>query len=77
MIPTPNARSTTTPSFSILPKSPISVIQIDLRHSKLASASLGQVLLDLNIDIALILILPLNLNEQWLPKKKENNTNGI
>ena len=32
----------------------LSIIQINLRHSKLASAALSQLLLGLNIDIALI-----------------------
>lgn len=46
---------TVTPSKPRLPlPSPLKCIQINLRHSKTASASLAQVMLDLDIDIALV-----------------------
>ncbi|KZR97225.1 Uncharacterized protein APZ42_008023, partial [Daphnia magna] len=46
---------TVIPSKPRLPlPSPLKCIQINLRHSKTASASLAQVMLDLDIDIALV-----------------------
>ena len=51
-----------TPSVPILAKTPpspppappISCLQINLRHSKLASAALSQLMLDMNVDVACI-----------------------